>query len=91
MINLWEIWNKDVHGNTDKEIEEIKKRRVTAEIIQYFELRQKCCVLGPPRDVQSVRCVVHMLRQSNERRERQGKTRIIPVFAGADWAFHVSL
>ena len=44
MINLWEIRNKDVHGNTDKEIEEIKKRRVTAEILQYFELRQKCCV-----------------------------------------------
>ena len=42
MIELWGIRNKEVHGNDDKEIEEIKKRRVVQELQQYFALRSKC-------------------------------------------------
>lgn len=42
MIELWGIRNKEVHGNDDKEIEEIKKRRVVEELQQYFSLQPKC-------------------------------------------------
>ena len=42
MIELWGIRNKEVHGNDDKEIEEIKKRRVVEELQQCFSLRPKC-------------------------------------------------
>ena len=42
MIDLWGIRNKEVHGNDDNEIEEIKKRRVVQELQQYFALRSKC-------------------------------------------------
>ena len=39
------IRNKEVHGNDDKEIEEIKKRRVVQELQQYFALsRNVDCV-----------------------------------------------
>ena len=44
MIDLWELRNREVHGTTDTEIESIRKRRVTAEIEQYFALRSKCCL-----------------------------------------------
>ena len=42
MIELWRIRNKEVHGNDDKEIEEIKKRRVVQELQQYFALKSQC-------------------------------------------------
>ena len=45
MIDLWEIRNKEIHGNDEKEIEVIRKQRMTDEINQYFALRQKCCVV----------------------------------------------
>ena len=44
MIELWEIRNKEVHGETDEEIELIRKRRAIDEITCYFALKDKVCI-----------------------------------------------
>merc|ERR1712086_397129 len=44
MIELWEIRNKEVHGETDEEIELIRKRRAIDEITCYFALKEKVCI-----------------------------------------------
>jgi hypothetical protein len=44
MIELWEIRNKEEHGETDEEIELIRKRRAIDEITCYFALKEKVCI-----------------------------------------------
>ena len=45
MIELWEIRNKEIHGNDDKEIEAIRKQRMVNQLLQYVALRSKCCAV----------------------------------------------